>query len=96
MDSVLSIDPDQPKHAAQVNMDRHFAFLFQESLLFTSISLSRDVSARISLGGLHSLIWVDTLRKGHNVGFLVERLIFVGSSLFQFTRIYCYLFTFRV
>ena len=35
------IDPDQPKHAAQANTDRHFSppmdFQFQESLLYTYI-----------------------------------------------------------
>ena len=32
------------------------------------------VSARISLRGLRRPIWVDTLRRGHNVGFLAGRL----------------------
>ena len=36
--------------------------------------LRRNVSARISLRGLRRLIWVDTLRRGHNVGFLAGRL----------------------
>ena len=31
--------------------------------------------ARIRLHVLHMLIWVDTLRRGHTVGFLVGRLI---------------------
>ena len=39
-------------------------FLFQESLLYTSISLRRNVAARISLIRLN---WVDTLRRVHNV-----------------------------
>ena len=39
-----------------------------------SIPLRRNVSARISLRGLHRLIWVDTLRRFHNDGFLFERL----------------------
>ena len=60
-------------HAAQFNPDRHFSppvdFLFQESLFYTSFNLRRNVSVRISL------IWVDTLRREHNVGFLGERLI---------------------
>ena len=47
---------------------------FQESLLYTSISQRRNVSARISLRRLRKLIWVDILRRDHNVGFLVERL----------------------
>ena len=68
MDSALSIDPDQPKHVTQANPDRHCSppvdFLFQEALLYTSISLGR-------------LIWVDTLRRCHNVGFLAGRLICV-------------------
>ena len=53
MDSALSIDTDQPKQAAQANPDRDFSppvdFLFQESLLYTSIPLRRNVSARISM-----------------------------------------------
>ena len=58
---VHNVDPDQPKHAAQTNPDRHFLppvdFLFQESLLYTSIPLRRNVSARISLRGQRRLIW---------------------------------------
>ena len=54
--SAISIDPDQPKHAARAYPNRHFSppvcFLFQESLLYTSIPLSRNVPARISLNGL--------------------------------------------
>ena len=46
-------------------------FLFQESVLYTSIPLRRNVSAWISLRGLGRLIWVDTLRRGHNVGLLI-------------------------
>ena len=68
MHSTYSIDPDQPKHAEQANPDRHFShpvdFLFQESLLYTSIHLRRNVSARISLRRLRRLIWIDTLRRG--------------------------------
>ena len=81
VDSALSIDPDQPKHAVQSNPGRHFLpfcwFLFQESLLYTctSIPLRRNVSARISLRELSRLNWVDTLRRYHNVCFLVELLI---------------------
>ena len=59
--------------AAQFNSDRRFSppvdFLCQESLLYTSIPLRRNVLARISL------IWIDTLRRVHDVGFVVERLI---------------------
>ena len=66
-------NPDQPKHAAQAYPDRHLSppvdFLFQEALLFTSIPLIRNVSSRIRLRGLRRLIRVDTLRRGHNVGF---------------------------
>ena len=47
------LDPDQPKHAAQAYPDGHFSppvhFLFQESLLYISITLRRNVSARISM-----------------------------------------------
>ena len=34
-----------------------------------------DVSARISLRRLCMLIWINTLRRVHNVGFLLGRLI---------------------
>ena len=64
--------------AARDNPDRHFSppvdFLFQESLVYTSIFMRRNVSARISLRGLRSLILFDALRRGHNVGFLARRL----------------------
>ena len=80
VDTALSIDPDQPEHAAQANPDRHFSptldFLFRESLLYTSIPLRRNMPVRISLRGLHRMILVDTLRRGHTVGFLAGRLIF--------------------
>ena len=79
LDSALSIDPDQSKHNAQVTPDRHFSppldFRLQESILHTSILLKRNVSTRNSLCGLHRLIWVDTLYRVDNVGFLMERLI---------------------
>ena len=79
-----SIDHDQPKHAAQADSDTHFSppvnFLFQESLLYTSITLRRNVSARIILRGLRRLIWVDTLRRVYTVGFRVERLICMRPS----------------
>ena len=41
-----------------------------------SIPLRRNVSGQISLRGLRMLIFVDTLRRVHYVGFLVERLIY--------------------
>ena len=71
------IDPDQPKHAAQANPDRHYSppVDCMESLLYTSFPLRRNVSARISLRGLRRLIWVDSLNIVYNIGFLVERLI---------------------
>ena len=69
--------PEQPKHAEQVYPNRLFSppvdFLFQESLRNTSILLRRNVSARISLRELCRLIWIDTLRRGQNVGFLAGR-----------------------
>ena len=69
----LSIYPDQHKHAAQANPDRNFSppvdFLFQESLLYTSIPMRRNASARISLNGLRRLIWV------------VHNVVFYGSYL---------------
>ena len=81
MDSASSIDPDQPKHAVQAYPERHFSppvdILFQESLLNTSNSLRRNVSARISL---RRLICVDTLRTDNTIGFLVERLKYLQSE----------------
>ena len=53
--------------------------LFQELLLYTSIPLIRNVSKRIILRGLRRLIAVDTFRRVHNIGFLVERLIYSHS-----------------
>ena len=85
MDSALNIDPDQAKHAEQAKPDIYVSppveFLFQESLLCTSIPLGRNVLTRISLHGLYRLIWIDTLRRIHNVGFLVRRLICVRFYL---------------
>ena len=75
VESALSIDPDQPKHATQANpeRDRHFSppvdFLFQESLLYTSIPPETECVGP-------DLIWVDTLRRDHNVGFLEGRHIY--------------------
>ena len=43
-----------------------------------SIPLRRNVSTLISLRGLRRLIQGDTLRRDHNVSFLVERLICGG------------------
>ena len=83
------VDPDQPNHAAQANPDRHCSppvdFLFQESLLYTSIPQRRNLSVRNSMCGLRRLIQVDILRRVHDVGtsrysppfgFLVGRLIY--------------------
>ena len=65
-----TIEPGQPQRAVQANPNRHVSppvnFLFKESLLNTSILLRRNVSDRISL---RRLIWFDTLRRIHNVGF---------------------------
>ena len=70
--------PDQPTHVAQANHDRHFSppvgFLFQESLLYTSIPLRLSSSARISLRRMRRLILVGTLRRVHNVSLFTERL----------------------
>ena len=55
--------------------------MFQESLLYTSIPLKRNVSARISLRGQRRLIWVDKLRRCHNVCFLAGRLIYYYRRL---------------
>ena len=59
-----SIEPDQPKHAAQANPDRHFSspvdFMYQEPLLYTSIPLRRNLSTRISLRGLLVVSWDDS------------------------------------
>ena len=69
------------EHAAQAYSERQFSapvdFLSQESLL-----LRRNMSARISLRGLRRLIWVDTLRRSHNVGFLAERLNYLFMMIY--------------
>ena len=82
----LKYRPNQSKHAAQADPGRQVSppvdFLFLESLLYTSIPLRGDVSARISLHGLRRLIRIETLRRDHNVGFLVERLIYLYSSVY--------------
>ena len=52
-------------------------FSFRESFLYISIPLRRKVSARISLHGMGRLVWVDTLRRLHNICFLVERFVLV-------------------
>ena len=74
------------QNAAQAKPGRFFllpvVILFQESLLYTSIPLRRNVSIRISL---RRLIWIDTLRRGHNVGFFLERLF---SFLILFTELW--------
>ena len=76
--TLRKVGTDPPKRAVHANPDRHCLppvdFLFQESLLYTSIPLRRNVSAPISLRGLLRLIWVDTLRRVHNIGFLAERI----------------------
>ena len=51
-----------------------WVFRFLESLFYTSIPLKRNGSTRISLRGLHRLIWFDTLRRCHTVGFLAVLL----------------------
>ena len=40
------------------------------------------MSARISLRGMLRLIRIDTLRRVHNVGFLVIRLFFIFTNAF--------------
>ena len=71
--------PDPPAQSAHAYPNSQVSptvyFLFQESLLYTSIPLRRDVSARISQRGLRWLIWVDILRSDHNAGFLACRLV---------------------
>ena len=70
--------PDQPKHAAQANPDRHFSpyveFSVSEIITLYLSSPRRNMSAHISLRGLRRQIWVDTLRIVHDAGFLMERL----------------------
>ena len=65
-------------NAAHAYPDIHFLppvdFLFQETLLYTSIPPRRNESVRISLREMRRLIWIDALRKGHTVGFLAGRL----------------------
>ena len=65
----------QPKHNVHTRPDRHFSppvdFLLQESILLTFIPPETECIDR----RLCRLLWVDTLRIVHNVGFLMERLI---------------------
>ena len=75
------LDPDQYQHAAQDNPDICFSppvdFLFQESLLYTSILLRRNVSARISLlRGLRRPIQGDTLPRIRNAWLFQESLLY--------------------
>ena len=86
--------PDQPKHVAQANPDIHVSprvdFLSQESLLYTSIALRRNVSARISVRRLRRLILVDTLRIILNVGFLVAQLMLqLSVSIPLHKKVWC-------
>ena len=55
-----------------------FRFLW---IFYTSIPLRRNVSARISSRGLRSLIWVNTLRRVHTVGFLDLRPMCTCSAM---------------
>ena len=57
------------------NLRLQLIFCFRNHYSIPLSPLKRNVSARISLRGLHRLIWLDALRRDHNVGFLVERLI---------------------
>ena len=81
VDPEYIIDPYQLKHAAQASPDRHFSppvdFLFRNHYSIPLILLRWNVSARISLRGQRKLICSDTLRRVNNVGFLLERLIFI-------------------
>ena len=68
-------------------------FPFQEALLLTFIPLRWNLSARISLRGLRSLICFDILRGVHNVGFLTELLMsWKTLALFRilFPRVGCF------
>ncbi len=64
--------------AAHATLGRHFPtpgdFLFQESLLYTSIPKRLKVSARISLRGLPRLVSVNIVYQATNVGLLAEWL----------------------
>ena len=62
-------------------------FLFLESLLYTSIPLGRNVRPV-----LRRLILVDTLRRVHNVGFLVERLISVFVKIRRLILMVCFFY----
>ena len=62
-------------------------FLFQKSILYTSIPMIRNVSARIRLRELRRLIWVYTWRINLNVRFLVERLICFWGQIRIFEQV---------
>ena len=55
---------DQLKHAAQAYRDRHFSppvnFLFQESLLYTSIYLRRNVSIGIDNDNYNDKYFIES------------------------------------
>ncbi len=45
--SALGVGPDQPVRSARAGPGRHILFLFQESLLYTTIAHECEVSARV-------------------------------------------------
>ena len=62
--------PNQPKHATQASPDRHCSPVSGLITLYLYPPETECVGP-----DKRRLIWIDTLRRGHNVGFLVERLI---------------------
>ena len=64
----------------------------QQLFLKKKIHRRRKVSVRINLRGMLRLILVDTLRRVHNVGFLVGRLnyIYIGEGNLGFIYYYAY------
>ena len=60
--------------ASSESSGRNRMYLSQESLLYISIALRRNMSARIILRGLHRLVCPAILSRVHNVGVRVERL----------------------
>ena len=56
-----------------------------------TLKILRRLSTRISLRGLRRLIWVNTLRRGHTVGFLEGRLISIYMHIsFRITTFFSY------
>ena len=79
MASAVYLDPDQYTQSAQANPGRYTPSLgLGYIVMITEMDIpqeAKSVSVRVSLRGILRLIRIDTLRRVHNLGFLVIRLI---------------------